>query len=467
MKEKYSYLSKNIFLFMISGFVPKILIFALVPIYTSCLTTREYGISDLISTTVTLLLPIFTLDIQDAVMRFAMDKKCDRKDVFSIALKVIFIGFIIILVGVLIISQLKIKNLKNSYLLFFCIMYLTSAINNSVSLFCRGIDKVKVMVSAGILYSVVSVVSNIIFLVYLKWELTGYLIANSLGAAISLIWCFIAADLFSYIKFNTSKEVLKEMLMYSFPLIFSVLSWWVNNASDRYILTWISGIGISGLYAVSYKIPSILSVFQNIFFQAWSISAIKEFDKNDSDGFISHMYTMLNFGMVLLCSGVMIGNMIIAKILYSREFFDAWRFVPPLLISVVFNAMSLFIGSIFTAVKDTKTLSISTIIGAVVNTICNFLFIYLFGGYGAALATLVGFAVTLVMRNIILKKHINLRINRKKDTIGYAILIVQMIIANYGWIGMVIQVVPFVILLIVYKGEIFQLFGILKKIIKK
>ena len=105
MKEKYSYLSKNILLFMISGFVPKILTFLLVPIYTRYLTTEEYGISDLISTTVSLLLPIFTLDIQDAVMRFAMDKNYNQKDVFSIAFKIISMGFIIILVGVIVISQ--------------------------------------------------------------------------------------------------------------------------------------------------------------------------------------------------------------------------------------------------------------------------------------------------------------------------------------------------------------------------
>lgn len=466
MKEKYSYLSKNILLFMISGFVPKILTFLLVPIYTRYLTTEEYGISDLISTTVSLLLPIFTLDIQDAVMRFAMDKNYNQKDVFSIAFKIISMGFIIILVGVIVISQTNLIKLKSSYLFFFCIMYLTSAINNSVSLFCRGIDKVKVMVVSGILYSIVSVISNIVFLVYLKLGLIGYLIANSLGAVISLVWCFIGANLFSYLKLRTSRKTLKEMLIYSFPLIFSVLSWWINNASDRYILSWMSGVGIMGLYAVAYKIPSILSVFQNIFIQAWSISAIKDFDKNDTDGFIGNMYTMVNFSMILLCSIIMIGNMIIAKILYLNEFFEAWRFVPPLLISVVFNAMALFIGSIFTAVKDTMTLSVSTILGAIVNVICNFIFIYFFGGYGAAFATLIGFMVTLIMRNIILKKYIDMKINRKRDFVAYLLLFIQMFIANLGWKGLTIQIIPFIIILFLYKKEVIQLFKTLSKILK-
>ena len=84
-------------LFTISGFVPKIFSFILVPIYTSYLTTAEYGISDLITTTVSLLIPIFTLDIQDAVMRFALDKEYKKEDVFSTAIRIILIGTLIVI----------------------------------------------------------------------------------------------------------------------------------------------------------------------------------------------------------------------------------------------------------------------------------------------------------------------------------------------------------------------------------
>ena len=59
MQEKHKYLAKNIGLFALSGFVPKALSFFLVPLYTSVLTTAEYGVSDLITTTAMLLVPIF------------------------------------------------------------------------------------------------------------------------------------------------------------------------------------------------------------------------------------------------------------------------------------------------------------------------------------------------------------------------------------------------------------------------
>lgn len=467
MNSKHSYLAKNVLLFSISGFVPKILSIILIPLYTSYLTTAEYGISDLIATTVSLLLPVFTLDIQDAVMRFAMDDKYDKKDVFSTAVRIVLIGTILVCIGTTAISFLNIHGIENSYLIFFVIMYFTSAVSNTVSLFCRGIDKVNVMVVGSILNSVVTLSSNILFLAGFHWGLTGYLIANSLGSAVALVWCFIGAKLYQYMKFDVPKSVRTDMIQFSFPLIFSVIAWWINNASDRYILTWMSGVAVSGLYAISYKIPNILSMFQNIFAQAWSISAVKEFDKNDSDGFISGMYNMMNFAMITICSGIMIMNIPIARILYSKEFFLAWEYVPPLLISVVFNAMALFIGSIFTAVKDTKTLSISTIVGAVINTVCNVVMIHFMGAYGAALATMLGYAAVLVMRHIILRKHVRMHIRWSRDIVVYALLIVQMVVATTGIKSIVIQTLIFVVITVLFKNEVKAFLKTAKNLVTK
>lgn len=466
MASKQKHLAKNVFLFSISGFVPKILSIILIPLYTSYLTTAEYGVSDLITTTVSLLIPIFTLDIQDAVMRFALDKNYDQKDVFSVATRIILFGTALVCGGTAIVSLLNIPGIEDLYLFFFVIMYFTTALHNTVSLFCRGIDKVKVMVVGSIINSVVSLSANILFLSVFHWGLTGYLIANSLGSIVALIWCFIGAKLHRYWKLHLPKNVHKDMIAFSFPLIFSVIAWWINNASDRYILTWMSGIAVSGLYSVAYKIPNILSVFQSVFAQAWSISAIKEFDKNDSDGFMRNVYNMMHFAMIALCSGIMIMNIPIAKILYANEFFEAWKFVPPLLIAVVFNAMALFIGSIFTAVKDTKTLSASTIIGALVNTVCNFIFIYFWGAYGAALATMLGYAVVLVMRHIILRKHVVLRLSWYRDLLAYAMLLCQAVLSVWGIKMILLQVIPFVVILVLFRKEFSSVLGTVKQIIK-
>jgi O-antigen/teichoic acid export membrane protein len=331
-------------------------------------------------------------------------------------------------------------------------------------MFCRGIDKVKIIVAEGIINSVITFSANILFLVVFKWGLFGYLLANSIGTVISLLYCFFAAKLYKYVKFSTSAQLRSEMIRYSFPLIFGAIAWWVNHASDRYILTWIAGISASGLYAVAYKIPNLLSIVQTIFSKAWSISVIKEFDKDDSDGFISNMYNAMNFIGVAACSALMVLNIPIAGILYSKDFFQVWKFVPPLLLSVVFNAMALFIDGIFTAVKDTKTISLCTITGAAINTLGNFVLIYFFGAYGAGVATLMGFAVTFIMRLVLVKKHIRLKINRIRDISVYSLLVIQMILGIFGMKFIYVQSAIFILIVALHHSEIG---GLIKKIKSK
>ncbi|MFR7798074.1 MAG: oligosaccharide flippase family protein [Collinsella sp.] len=160
-------------------------------------------------------------------------------------------------------------------------------------LFCRGIDEVRAVAVSSIVNSVITLTCNIVFLTVFRWGLTGYLMANTIGSAIAMVYMFVSARLYRFIDFKPNHGLRTEMYLYSFPLIFSVVAWWVNSASDRYILSWICGVGVSGVYAVAYKIPSILSMFGNVFSQAWSISAIKEFDPDDSDGFFGRTFGLM------------------------------------------------------------------------------------------------------------------------------------------------------------------------------
>lgn len=55
------------------------------------------------------------------------------------------------------------------------------------------------------------------------------------------------------------------------PLVADSLAWWVNDVSDRWVVTLVCGAAANGIYAVAYKIPTILSTLQTIFYNAWAI----------------------------------------------------------------------------------------------------------------------------------------------------------------------------------------------------
>ena len=66
------------------------------------------------------------------------------------------------------------------------------------------------------------------------------------------------------------------MLAYCVPLIPTAVFWWIMGVSDRYLVKWFVGSDANGIYAVAYKIPTILTILATVFMDAWRLSAIAE-----------------------------------------------------------------------------------------------------------------------------------------------------------------------------------------------
>lgn len=425
----YKYLFKNIGLLTISQFGTKILVFFLVPLYTNMLSTAEYGTYDLFNTTINLLVPIVTLNISDAVLLFALDKSRGHSEVLSIGLKYAFIGFGISFTLLALNAIVKLFQPINEYWYYFPFLFLLTVLNAVFSGFVRGIDRVKESAISGMICSTSMLACNLLFLLFLKWGLHGYFIANIIAVFLQVLYLFTACKLWNYIELlKTNKELEREMKNYSTPLIANNVGWWINNSSDRYIVTWMCGVSNNGIYSVGYKIPSILNMFQTIFNQAWTMSAVRDFDSQDSNGFFSKMYSLYNCGMVIACSGIIVTSRLLAHFFYAKEFFTAWQYVPFLTIAIVFGALSGFLGGIFTATKNSKLFGKSTLIGAIINIILNIILVYFIGALGAAIATLIAFFIVWFIRLIHVQRQINIRINLKRDYLSYLILVVQGVI---------------------------------------
>ena len=426
--NKYKYLLKNIGILTISNFGTKILSFILIPLYTSVLTTAEYGTYDFYSSTVSLLVPILTLNVVDSVMRFSLDKETDKKQVFSVGFNR-FLLSIVILLGLILINEFfSVLPLLKLYRGYFILLYISSVLYNLLSQFCRGMEKITVVAIAGILNSLIMLLMNVFFLVTLKIGLDGYFLAYILSYFLPCIYLFIKIKCWRYISLvNIDNQIKKEMLTYSKPLIFNTIAWWINNVSDRYIVTWMCGVAANGVYSIAYKIPSVLNIFQSIFSQAWTLSAVKEFSDDNSD-FYSKIYTIYNVLMIMVCSVLIILDKIMAKILFAKGFYEAWKYAPFLMISVIFGALSGFLGGIFTAVKETSIIAKTTIIGAIVNTVLNLLLVSKFGPIGAAITTLISYVIVWSIRLYAANRIVKMNIYLIRDILCYLLLIIQSLI---------------------------------------
>ncbi|MHA3802280.1 lipopolysaccharide biosynthesis protein [Limosilactobacillus fermentum] len=463
--NKYKYLIKNAGLLTISSFSTKLLSFFLVPLYTSVLTTEQYGTYDLFNTTIGLLVPILTIDIQDAVLRFAMDKDVEKRSVLSIGLKYVFVSSLVVTIVVIINYIFPIVRVLKDFSLEFLLLYALTSTVGVISFFARGIGNIKEISISGVLSSAATIIANILFLLVFKWGLLGYFYATFLGLALQVIYLVLTIKVPTRPTESNSRSLREQMIQYSGPMVANAIAWWVNSASDRYIVIFFKGLAVNGIYSVSYKIPTIINVVLSIFGQAWSLSSVKEFDEKDTNHFFINMYNVYNFVLVVSCSLLIILDKVIASVLFADQFYVAWKFVPFLLISTVFSGMSQYISGLFTALKMSGIFARTSVVSAVTNFIINLALVPFIGPLGASIATAIAYFTMWLLRVIEIKKYMTLKINLRRDSIVYGILCIQAFYMSLAKTGVfdICQIIFLVVVILLFIPE-FK--GILTKIKK-
>ena len=197
--NKTKFLLKNMGILTISNFASKILVFLLVPLYTSVLSTREYGTYDLAISTATLFYPILTLNIVDAVMRFSMDKEYNKGQVALIGIKYLLISMGLFGAGMVALHyyQLWPDVYGLEYYVFFYYVFYT--LNQFLIQFCKGLERVKELGIAGVISTLVAIATNILFLLVFNFGLCGFFLANIISLLSSVLYLFIRINLFKYL----------------------------------------------------------------------------------------------------------------------------------------------------------------------------------------------------------------------------------------------------------------------------
>jgi len=420
--DKFKQLLSNTFIFAVGNVLTKLMLFFLMPLYTTTLTTAEFGISDLLNNTIELLLPIFTLSIIEAVFRFSLDKDADHKGVLTLGLSILTIGFILIVILVSIGNYF----IKYEYAWYLVFMFITYALKYLLASFTRGLGYVKIFALNGIVSTIILVILNILFLMVFNWGIHGYLLAIIISNFFGAIYLFFVAKLYLYIKINNiNKKLLKEMLVFSLPNIPNLLSWWVVNISSRYIIIIFYGASIAGLFSAASKLPSMINLLSAIFQQAWQYSSSKEYGKDDSHQFFSNVFKYYSAFIMVSCSGLIMMTPFISKILLKGDFYMAWTYVPLLLFSATLGCYSVFFGTFYIASKKNFMAMISTIIGGIVNLIICFTLVPNIGVKGVLYASVLSYFVIVVIRIIDTRKYVNINIHWATLIIGLCILFCQ------------------------------------------
>jgi O-antigen/teichoic acid export membrane protein len=401
-------------------FSSKFLVYVMMRFYTGELGTSGYGAMGIIVDASVIIMAVVTLSVNDSVIRFGLDKKYDKSQVFSIGLLTTVIG---VLMFAAVAPALTLIDLLKDYALLIYLYVFTGSIKSCCALFARSAGYVRLYALDGIFTTVVNIIFNFIFMLGFNMGVTGYVLSVVVADAASIVFVFYMADLKRYFRlWGLNKHLRRSMYRFSLPLIPTTVMWWVTNASDGFIIAEILGEHYTGLYKVAYRIPNIIVLISLIFSQAWNMSAITEKNSRTISQFYTNVFNIFQSAIYIMAAGILLLIKPALDVMTSEDFAGVYRYSPLLVVAVVFACFSTFMGSVYVASKKTVRSMLTAFGGAVSNIILNFLLIPVMGIQGAALATVISYLIIFAARAVDTRKIVLMDLKLPKITLNMVII---------------------------------------------
>lgn len=164
----------------------------------------------------------------------------------------------------------------HSYGLLLATFVIASCYHALCAHFVRAKGNTALFAVQGLFNTALFIGLNILFLSVFNWGIRGYVLSTTVANVITTVFLVWKERLWRYLRFERKRDLQRSMLRYCIPLIPAAIFWWIMGVSDRYMVNWFLGSDANGIYAVAYKIPTILTILAAVFMDAWQLSAIAE-----------------------------------------------------------------------------------------------------------------------------------------------------------------------------------------------
>jgi O-antigen/teichoic acid export membrane protein len=466
MLSKLKDTAKHTFIYSIGNLSTKIIGLLLLPLYTAKLSLLNYGRFTILETTSMFLTMVLGLRIVSSMMRWSAET--EDKDEQG---KILFNSYVILLVTAILItiifsplkswlSQVFFSSAEYSqfFTVIFAIIGLEMINQVPMNLF-RFQGKPIVYSAVFAIKLVIVLLLNIYFLVYAEIGVIGIFYSQLIANAIQMIFTIPILLKNFYYKFDI--KLIKEMLSYSIPLIFSAISVQLLAIGDRYIIKYLLDYSQVGIYSLGYKISGVLNVF---IVQAFALGflpiAYKMQDSKDAQPFFKKIFKYFSMILVFGALGVsLFAREILLVFAQKPEFYVAYKIVPLITIAFIFKGIQYMFLLGFHYVKKTKYIAYIVTFALFVNLGLNFILIPQFGILGAALTTVISSLLISVISYFVSQKFypVNYEIGKMfiVFAVGTTLYLVSGLLADVDiYIGIVLKLVLFLsfpILLFIFK----------------
>ncbi len=428
-KNRTKLFLENFLIYGLGSIISKIAPIIMLPIVTRLMPdTTYYGLSDLSNITVSFGSAIAMMGMYDAMFRmfFEKDDLEYKKEVCSSTLIfVLFTGTIICLLLFLLKSYFSVWIFNDGkyvgLLNFTSLSILVTTLSGIVIAPTRMQNKRKIFLIANTISPIIGYSVSIPMLIN-KNYLYALPVAALISSLLMLIFFYILNRKWFDVKI-VNIELLKEMLKIGAPLMPSFIIYWVFTSCSRLIISKQIGNDFVGIYGVGARVASVSQFIYIAFAGGWQYFAFSTMKDKDQIELTSKIFEYL--ALVAFSFFVMIVPFthLIFKLLFKGSYMDGYITFPYLFLSPLLLMLYQTIVNQFLVVKKTWPSTLILFAGAFLNIILNYILIKYIGIEGSAIATLIGYAVSLVLASMVLSKMKLILLSNRMKVMSVVLLV--------------------------------------------
>ena len=395
--------AKKVLAFSIGPISAAVLGLITLPIIAWYFSPEDIGRLTMLTVTISFSLLLFSLGLDQAYVREfheVKDKPSLLKGVFLPGFILLTFSLVLLLLIPISISKI-LFDIESSLLstLIICGILL-SFISRFLSLILR-------MQERGLAFSMSQLLPKLFFLLLILSFLLfnvpsvfeNLLIANILSLfAVFIIFVWnTRAEWMSAMKSLIDKSKQKQMINYALPLIGSGLAFWGLTAIDKFFLRSLSSLSELGIYSVAVTFAGVALVFQSIFSTIWVPTVYKWIAEKVDLKKIKNIMDLVALAIILIWSVAGIFSWAVAYILPA----DYENVQHILLLAIAYPLLYSLAESTGVGIgieRKTMFALLATVVALVVNVICNWFLIPIYGAAGAAMGSAVAFSIFFIIR---------------------------------------------------------------------
>jgi O-antigen/teichoic acid export membrane protein len=409
--------------------------FVLMFIYVRILSESDIGTRTLVYGASTFISLFYSLGLDNAFLRYFMDREYEREKgaILSSAFLFTAVTGLVFFAGSMVFGDqaagIIARNKGYSYItqLLFLIMVFDTAVLYP-SLILRAEGKL-------LYYSYVSLTRFVLFIglnLLIVWRmgrgLNGIFEANL--AAVIVVALLLSPVIKRYMTGRISFPLLKKMLAFGIPTIFTLFFMRIIDISDRYLIEYFMDESAVGQYAVAYTLGMVgIMVFVNSFRTAWQPFFMSVKDNPDTGRLFAKIATYY---------AVFISLVFLGMTLFREEIFHVYapgypvslaRVIPMVAMAYVLYGFYIIMTAGVFIREKTRYLPAAPIAGAVLNLGLNILLIPVLGIEGAALTTLAAYAVMVTILFVISRRVYNVSYEYGRLATVAAVTVLTLVLA--------------------------------------